>query len=97
MRREICRRIKRLELSAGIIAAPRPRNIFLCFTDDQAANHAKSGAHEWQRRPNEEQAEFEDRILADLKAAHARPPFMVMLFCSGTWGVLSRLPPDINL
>jgi hypothetical protein len=80
MRRDISRRIERLELRVGISADPPPPNIFLCFTDDQAANHAKSGAREWQRWPDEEQAEFETRIIADLKAAHGRQTFMVMLF-----------------
>ena len=79
MRRDI-RRLERLEQRAEMNADPPPPNIFLCFTDDQAANHAKSGEREWQRWPNEEQAEFEARIVADLKAAHVRPPFMVMLF-----------------
>jgi hypothetical protein len=80
MRRELARRIERLEQRAAINADPPPRNIFLCFTDDQAANHAKSGAREWQRWPDEEQLEFEDRIVADLKAARVTPPFAVMLF-----------------
>jgi hypothetical protein len=80
MRRDIARRIERLEQRAGINADPPPANIFLCFTDDQTANHATSGEREWQRRPDEEQLEFEDRIVADLKAAHDTPPFAVMLF-----------------
>ncbi len=80
MGRDISRRLERLEQRAAINADPPPPNIFLCFMDDQAANHAKSGAREWQRWPDEEQAEFENRVVTDLKAEHGRPPFMVMLF-----------------
>jgi hypothetical protein len=79
MRRDIARRVERLELRTKTSGDP-PRNIFLYFGDDYSAIHAQSGQHEWQRRPHEQQTEFEDRIVADLKAAHGKPPFMVMLF-----------------
>lgn len=78
MRRDIARRIERLEQRSGINADPPPPSVFLCFADDQAASHATSGAHEWQRRPHEQQTEFEARIVADLKAAQGTPPFIVM-------------------
>ena len=79
MRRDIPRRLERLEQRAGISNEPE-RTIFLSFGDDYSANHAKSGQREWQRRPHERQTEFEDRVVTDLKAAHVRPPFMVVLF-----------------
>jgi hypothetical protein len=79
MRRNIARRVERLELRAKMPADP-PRNIFLCFGDDYSAIHAQSGQREWHRGPEEQPAEFEARIVADLKAAHGKPPFMVMLF-----------------
>ena len=80
MRRDVSRRVERLELRAGIVAGPPPPNIFLCFTDPYSATHAKSGQREWNRMPDETHKEFEARIVADLTAAHDRPPFAVFLF-----------------
>jgi hypothetical protein len=79
MRRDIARRVERLEQRAWISNEPE-RTIFLCFGDDYSANHAKSGKLEWNRVPDETHTEFKDRIVADLKAARVAPPFAVMLF-----------------
>jgi His-Xaa-Ser system protein HxsD len=54
MRRDIARRVERLEQRVGISADPPQPNIFLVFSDSETANHATSGAHEWQRRPHEQ-------------------------------------------
>jgi hypothetical protein len=51
MRRDILRRIERLEQVAGITAKPLPI-IFFHFID--GANHAKSDGLEWHREPEEE-------------------------------------------
>jgi hypothetical protein len=80
MRRNIARRVERLELRGGIVAGPPSPNIFLCFGDDYTAVQAKSGEREWNRNPDEDHEQFKDRIIADLKAAHDTPPFAVMLF-----------------
>jgi hypothetical protein len=77
MRRDISRRIERLEEVAGITAKPLP--IVLFYFGD-GANHAKSDGREWHRRPNEEQTEFEARIVSDPALADRRRGFVVWLF-----------------
>jgi hypothetical protein len=64
MRRDICRRIERLEQQAGISAVP---NIFLCLVD--GGDQAESDGLTWQREPGEVQTDFETRIIADLTSA----------------------------
>jgi hypothetical protein len=80
MRRELPRRIERLEQRARIVAGPPPPDIFLCFGDDYTAVQAKSGQREWNRKPDEDHEQFKDRIIADLKTAHDAPPHAVLLF-----------------
>jgi hypothetical protein len=74
MRRDISRRIERLEQRAASVAGPPPPNIFLCFGDDYTSVHAKSGQREWNRKPDEDHEQFKDRIIADLKEAHEASP-----------------------
>jgi len=77
MRRDFSRRIERLEQVAGITAEQLP--IVLFYFGDRA-NHAKSDAREWHRRPDEEQADFEARIVSDPAFADRRRGFVVWLF-----------------
>lgn len=76
MRRDICKRIERLEQQAGITETPPP-NVFLCFADPETANHAQSGNRAWDRQPGEQGKEFEARILSELDMAGCKPPFVV--------------------
>jgi hypothetical protein len=77
MRRDVHRRIEKLEQQAGLGAKPLPI-VFFYFSD--GANHAKTDGLEWHRRPNEEKAAFESRILGDPAFADHRQGFVVWLF-----------------
>jgi hypothetical protein len=81
MRREISRRIERLEQTAGTSAKPLP-NLFFHFTDKQTSTdaiRAEANGLAWQREPDEAQEDFQARVLGDLAKAGDKPPFLVFL------------------
>lgn len=65
MRRDIYRRIGRLEQEAGITAATPLPNIFFYFVDQ--GNRAHFGDRTWDRKQGEQGREFEARILVELE------------------------------
>jgi hypothetical protein len=78
MRRDISRRIERLEQTAGTSANPLPI-LFFHFTKNKttsAANRAESNGRKWQREPGEGAEDFQARVVADLTPAD----FVVWLF-----------------
>lgn len=82
MRRDIWRRIERLEQAAGTSTKPLP-DLFFHFTDKQTSTNAIRGwsdGRDWQREPDEAEDNFKARVVGDLEVAHVRPPFLVMLF-----------------
>jgi hypothetical protein len=71
MRRDISRRIERLEQTAGTSANQLPI-LFFHFTKDKttsAANRAECNGRGWQREPGEGPEDFKARVVADLKPA----------------------------
>jgi hypothetical protein len=74
MRRDVSKRIERLEQEAGITATPPP-NVFFYFADP--GDHAQFGDRVWDRKQGEQGKEFEARILAELETAGCKPPFVV--------------------
>jgi hypothetical protein len=78
MRRDISRRVERLEQAAGNSAKPLPI-LFFHFTKNKttsAANRAESNGRKWQREHGEEAEDFQARVVADLTPAD----FVVWLF-----------------
>ena len=55
-----------------------PPIILFHFTD--GANHAETDGREWHRRADEEQAEFEARVVSDPAFADVRRGFVVWFF-----------------
>jgi hypothetical protein len=81
MRRDIPRRIERLEQAAGVGEKPLP-NLFFHFTDKQASTtaiRAEANGLAWQQEPDEAEKDFQDRVVGDLRSAGHKPPFLVIL------------------
>ncbi len=81
MRRDIWRRIERLEQAAGTSTKPLP-DLFFHFTDKQTSTNAIRGwsnGREWRREPAEAEDNFKARVVGDLTVAGHRPPFLVFL------------------
>ena len=81
MRRNISRRIERLEQRAGFCAKPPP-NFFLFFVNERDSSpiRAELDGLTWKRTPGEGEEAFKDRILADLNAGGYKPPFLIKMF-----------------
>ncbi len=81
MRRDVHRRIEKLEQQAGLGAKPLP-NLFFHFTDKQTSTNAIrawSDGRDWQREPDEAEDNFKARVVGDLPVAGHSPPFLVFL------------------
>jgi hypothetical protein len=76
MRRDISRRIKRLEQTAGIGVAPLP----IVFMSFGIGNHAEYDGRKWHRRTDEGEAQFHVRIAADLASVDPRLGIAVWLY-----------------
>ena len=81
MRRNISRRIERLEQRAGLLAN-EPLKFFVFFVSewDSSPVRAEFDGLAWKRAAGEEEEAFEARILADLDAGGYRPPFLIKMF-----------------
>ena len=82
MRRDIARRIDRLEARAGISADPPPKVFVLFPTTDAGVasqpNHRYGQT--WQQQPDEEPEIYHDRIAAQLMAEGESLPFLALVF-----------------
>jgi hypothetical protein len=80
VRREVSRRIQRLEKEAGINPTPIP-NIFLHFIGkkDAVPNYAEAKGLKWERQNAETDAAFKARIISDLTSRGHKPPFLVYM------------------